>query len=170
MKHLVIIKLFLLVPMVYVSLVISGLTLAKTCWELEDVNIRSNGFPQHLYPSWWTNLLVGCTWRFVGVMCQISSIVFILLIFWIELLSKIEYGSNRFAESFFSENIHTFVHSSNESLIIPLDIGPSYVCVVPIMILFIPFPVNMWAYWKYFGIKDDFSMAYGFFSSVVPIR
>ena len=166
MTFLEFIELYLLVPMVVMSLVISGLTLAKTCWELAYVNIRENGFPQYLYPCWWTNLLVGGIWRFVGIMCQVVSIVFILLFFWIELLSKVKYGSMRFVH----DSTYSFDHSSNESLIVPLDIGPYYVCVVPITILFIPFPVSMWAYNKYIGINDDFSMAYGFLSSVVPIR
>ena len=159
--------------MIFVSVVISGLTLSKTCWELEDVDIRLNKFSEDLYPPWWSNLLIGCLWRFFAILSQVVSIVFFLIFFWVSFLYKTRFGSPEFDNSKLA-SIFGFGSSSNidyndilkgeeESLV------KYYLYILPVALFFVPFVVNIWARCKYIGLTDEYSIAYGFLSAVVPV-
>ena len=149
--------------MIFLSVVVSGLTLAKTCWELEDVNIRINKFPKHHYPSWWSNLLIGCLWRFVAVICQVLLIVAFLMLLWLHLFSKAQFGSKKF-DTNAKFNISYHFKGEDDS------IDKYYVHLIPVILFLLPFVVNIWARWKYIGINDEYSIAHGFLSAVVPVR
>ena len=150
--------------MIFLSIFISGLTLAKTCWELEDVDIRSKNFSQKNYPSWWSNLLLGCLWRFIAIVVQVFSIVVFLLFLWMHLLHKTLY-SNYEVDNF--ENVTSF----GDTLVQAKVIKPRYYAyLIPITILIMPFFINTWARVRYLGVHDEYSVAHGFLSAVIPVR
>ena len=157
--------------MIFISVVISGLTLSKTCWELEDVDIRRNKFPKDLHPSWWSNLLVGCLWRFFAILSQVLSIVIFLILFWVSFLYKTWFGSRKFNTAWFTSilgfdsnfDYNEVLKGEEESLV------KYYVYFIPVALFFVPFIVNIWARHKYLGFNDEYSVAYGFLSAVVPV-
>ena len=158
--------------MIFTSLVVSGLTISKTCWELEDMNIRSNKFPEERHPSWFSNLLIGCLWRFFAVTSQVFSIVVFLIFLWVHFLFKTQFGSFKFDTSTI-ENIFFVPNASidyNEVLKGDEDsLVKYYVYLIPVGIFLLPFVVNVWARRKYIGLNDEYSIAYGILSAVVPV-
>ena len=159
------------VPMIFVSVVISGVTLSKSCWELEDVDIRHNKFSEDLYPSWWSNLLIGCLWRFFAILSQAVSIVFFLLFFWTSFLYKTRFISQELDTSKVasilwsaSNTDHNDIFKEEEESLVKY-----YLYILPVALFFVPFVVNIWARCKYIGLTDEYSIAYGFLSAVVPV-
>ena len=128
---------FFLVPMIFTSLVVSGLTLSKTCWELEDVNIRSNKFPEVRHSSWWSNLLIGCSWRFFALTSQVFSIVVFLIFFWLHFLYKTQLGSFKYDTSKI-ENIFSTSNASiyNNEVLKEESMDKYYVYIIPVAIFF----------------------------------
>ena len=166
----------LAVPMTFVSVVISGLTLSKTCWELEDVDIRHNKFSEELHPPWWSNLLIGCLWRFVAILIQVMLIVIFLLFFWSSFLYKTQFGSHEFDISKLawifgsaSSDSYSDYKYVREYIRVEDSLIKYYVYILPVAFFFVPFIVNIWARCKYIGVTDEFSIAYGFLSAVIPV-
>ena len=151
-------------PMIFLSIFISGLTLSKTCWELEDVDIRSGNFSELNYPSWWTRLFIGCLWRFIAIISQVFSIVVFLLVLWIHVLHKAWFSSYEI-DSYQSINSIKDISIKTKGFE-----AQHYAYLIPISILVAPFFVNIWARYRYIGIHDEYSVAHGFLSAVIPVR
>ena len=118
-------------------------------------------------------MLIGCLWRFFAILSQVISIVFFLIFFWVSFLYKTRFGSQEFdilkLSSIFgfgslsNIDLNDIFKGEEESLV------KYSLYVLPVAIFFIPFAVNIWARCKYIGFTDEYSIAYGFLSTVVPV-
>ena len=157
---------FLLVPITLFTILISGLTLMKACKELEDMNVKSNKFSKHLYPSWWSNFLIAGLWRFVSIISAFISIVVLLFFLWLHLLYQTRFGRyellglnfTKFDFLIKASNLEDPIHNSY------------YLYVLPLIFFIIPVIVNIWTRYKYLGFHDEYSVAIGILSAVIPIR
>ena len=50
------------------------------------------------------------------------------------------------------------------------SISKYYIYLIPVIMFVVPFIVNIWARCEYIGFNDEYSIAYGFLSAVVPVR
>ena len=143
--------------------VISVFSLFKTCFELEEIDIRMGKFPKHLLPPYWSNLVIGGLWRFVTIICQITSIVMFLMFLWLTFLSRVWFGSKKYNSGSEISDIDFFTARED-------NIAKYYVYVIPISAFMMLFIVNVWAKLKYIGFNDESSIAYGFLCAIVPIK
>ena len=84
------------------------------------------------------------------------------MLLWFTLLSRLWFGSKRFDSE--SETSFDLLKVKEDS------VAKYYIYLIPIFLFAMALAINLWAKLKYIGVNDEYSIAYGFLSGLIPIK